>query len=224
MPQRRPSGSGTQTLKFAPDIFTTFQPSAFIRRIAAVHSRMMSKGWVCGREVGDVGVGVVADHVAVADRAEQAAVHQVGVQAALDGQVVHDLLQRVHDLVAGGVLGVAEVALQPAALVDRERVALGVDHADPALAPPEPDGLGVQHVAAHVVDELDVGDALEVVHQGLGPGHLAGVVGAGPAVAVGVERPDPLPVEEHVDGARAGTGNDQTPGVDVDTACHWSLL
>ena len=46
MPQRRPSGSGTQTLKFAPDIFTTFQPSAFIRRIAAVHSRMMSKGWL----------------------------------------------------------------------------------------------------------------------------------------------------------------------------------
>ena len=24
--------------------------------------------------------------------------------------------------------------------------------------------------------------------------------------------------------ARAGTGNDQTPGVDVDSACHWSLL
>ena len=46
MPQRRPSGSGTQTLKLAPDIFTTFQPSDFIVRIAVVHSRMMSNGWV----------------------------------------------------------------------------------------------------------------------------------------------------------------------------------
>ena len=46
MPQRRPSGSGTHTLKLAPDIFTTFHPSAFMREMAAVHSRMMSKGWV----------------------------------------------------------------------------------------------------------------------------------------------------------------------------------
>ena len=47
MPQRRPSGSGTQTLKLAPDIRTTFQPSRRIVRVAAVHSRMMSKGWWC---------------------------------------------------------------------------------------------------------------------------------------------------------------------------------
>ena len=95
----------------------------------------------------------------VADRAEQAAVHQVGVQAALLGEVAQHLLEGVHDLVARGVLGVAEVALQPAALVDGERVALGVDDADPPVAGPNRTRLGVQHVAADVVDQLDVGDA-----------------------------------------------------------------
>ena len=81
MPQRRPSGSGTHTLKFAPDILTTFQPSARIRadRGRALADDVERVG--VAAEVGDVGVGVVADHVAVADRAEQAAVHQVDVAA-----------------------------------------------------------------------------------------------------------------------------------------------
>ena len=70
-----------------------------------------------------------------------------------------------------------------------------------AVAGPEADGLLVQHVAADVVDELDVGDAVEVAHQRLGPGDLA-VPWRPAAVAVGVERPHPLTVEEHVD--RAG--------------------
>ena len=43
----------------------------------------------------------------------------------------------------------------------------------------EPHGLGVQHVAADVVDELDVGDAVQVPHQGLGPGDLAVARSAG---------------------------------------------
>jgi ribosome-binding factor A len=34
-------------LKFAPDIRTTFQPSERMRRVAMVHSRMMSKGCSC---------------------------------------------------------------------------------------------------------------------------------------------------------------------------------
>ena len=41
---------------------------------------------------------------------------------------------------------------------------------DPCRAGAEPDALAVQHVAADVVDELDVGEPVEVGLERLGPG------------------------------------------------------
>ena len=81
--------------------------------------------------VGQVGVGVVADHVPVAHRAEQAAEREERLQPALLAEVVQHPLHRLDDQRLGVAVGVGEAALHPAALVDRELVARRVRDADP---------------------------------------------------------------------------------------------
>ena len=80
-------------------------------------------------QVGEVGVGVVPDHVAVTDGAEQAAVADVGVDADLVAQVGDGAGGALGDLAAYVVVGLGEDPGQVAGLVDRERVAVGVAEA-----------------------------------------------------------------------------------------------
>src|SRR3954453_6929522 len=171
----------------------------------------------------EVGVRVVADHVAVANRPQQAVVRQESVQPALLGEVVKDPLERVHDLHTGRAVGVGEVALQPTALVHCQRVAVGIDDADSSRGFPETDGLAVEDLQRGVVAQLDVSGAVEVSPKNLRPAHRLALA-VGPSVVGHAERPHPLTVEEDIDRASQRGWDVETLGCDVDVACHPTSL
>jgi hypothetical protein len=113
-------------------------------------------------------------------------------------QVVDQLggLGRHHHLDA--LVGVGERALQAPTLVDRERPALRVGEEQPLTRAAEPDLVVEDGVAAADLFEGDPSAAGQVRLEGLRPRHYQAMVMLDP-VAVGIERPHALSVEQHVD-------------------------
>ena len=169
--------------------------------------------------VGQVGVGVVADHVPVAHRAEQAAEREERLQPALLAEVVQHPLHRLDDQRLGVAVGVGEAALHPAALVDRELVARRVRDADPVGRRAEADLVVEEDLLAHVRAYDDARDAAEVRLERRVPGDGASLGGGG-AVTLGVEGPDPVPVQEDVEGVDDPLGDGDAPRVHAYLLVH----
>ena len=87
-PARLPLGSGAQTLKLAADMRTTRQPQLAHPALGRPALADDVEGVGVRADPGQVDVGVVPDHVAGADGAEQPAVAEVGVEPALLDEVV----------------------------------------------------------------------------------------------------------------------------------------
>ncbi len=158
----------------------------------------------------DVDVGVVADHLAVADRTEQGAVAEVGVDAGLLPEHVEHLDGGLQDLLLELERRVQERAAEVADLVHRERLTDLVDHRDPFGRGAEL-VLGVEPLLlTRDVGEPDPGRAVEEADQvgrprdedAAAPGLTVADRGEGPDVASVeldgdrfvrcVRQPDPL--------------------------------
>ncbi len=148
-------------------------------------------------QVRHVGVGVVADHVTVPHGAEQAAEGEERLETAFLAQVVQHPLQRVDDLLGHRPVGVRERPLEPAALVDRDGVAFRRDQADGIGSRAEADPLVEEGLAGHVLDQAHLGHPVQIGLEGSGPADPA--VAQPGALALGIERPDPLAAEPYVD-------------------------
>ena len=145
-------------------------------------------------EEAQVDVGVVADHSAVAGRAEQGAEGDPALDAALSRITVRTRGSRRRGRRRRRPRGAGERPLDQPPLVDEDRDAVQVDEARPALAAAEHHGAFEEHVVTG--DDPDLGGAVEQPSQPLGPRHRAHG-----AVLVGGEGPDPVVVHEDVEGA-----------------------
>ena len=158
-------------------------------------------------QVGEVGIGVVADHVAVADGTEQAAVADVGVDADLVAQVRDGAGGALGDVAAYVAVGLGEHPGQVAGLVHGERVPVGVAEGQRLGVAAERDRALEVHVRPVVVAEPDARGAVEQVAHHRGPLHPPPVAAAG-AVALGQEGPDVLAVEGDHDRVHDRRGHD----------------
>ncbi|WP_354437785.1 hypothetical protein [Marmoricola sp. OAE513] len=148
-------------------------------------------------QVGEVGVGVVTDHLAVAHRAEQAAVGEVCV-VPVGAQVGESLPGALDDLSADVVAGLGEDPGQVAGAVDGEPVPVVVDELERGGLPTERHG-ALEALAVLVAGQGDRRGAHQTRSQGLRPRDLP-AAGAEGAVARGGEGPDVGIVEEDPQG------------------------
>ena len=133
-------------------------------------------------QVGQVGVGVVADHGALADGAEQGAVAEVGVDADLLAEVRDRAGGAERDLPAYVVVGLGEHAAQVTRPVDGQRVPVAVAELEGVGVAREGD-LVVVHLVAAGDLQPDPGGAVEVLAQRRGPAHLPAAGRAQPVAA-----------------------------------------
>ena len=139
----------------------------------------------------------MADHVTVAHGTEQAAEGEERLEAALLAEVVQHPLDGVEDRLGQRVVGAREHALEVPGLVDGHRVAVLVDEPDRVGVRAEADPLLEDRLAAQVLHEAHLGDAVQVRLEVPWPADPSAVEPG--ALALGVERPDPLAVELDVD-------------------------
>ena len=147
-------------------------------------------------QVGEIGVRVVTDHVAVPDGAEQAAVAEVGVDADAVAQVGDGSGGALGDVPAYVVIGLGEDPGEVAGLVDGERMSVGVPEGERGSIAAERDRALEVHPPALGVAEPDAGGAVEQLAHHLRPRHPPAAAAPG-AVAPGGEGPDVEPVEGH---------------------------
>ena len=198
MPTRRPPSGRIQILKSPADILVMDQPSD----AHGVGGPLVLPDDVervrVPAQVRDVHVAVMSDHLTVADRAEQAAEGEEGVESAGLAEVVQHLLERVQDVTRSGTGRCGRTCARGGRPCPRRPACPSSSTTRIGSVPVPKPTRSVEHrLAAHVQDEAHVGDPVQVGRENPRPADPAAVEPR--ALALGVERPDPLAAELDVD-------------------------